>query len=129
MPRMGDLQQEAIDLKRDVLTATREDRAMLAEEADRVLVRFDRRITALREDIDERQDEMSEAATRYADELMSTLREQRDVVQQRLERLGESPDNDSANAWDRTVYNFSSAYDSFVESWGNVEANFPMDPQ
>ena len=127
LPGINELQQEAIDLKQMVLTTTQDERDALTAEADRVLSRFDRRVAALREDIDARQEEMSAAAARYADNLLATLRDQRNDVERRLESLNSDVGNGAANAWDHAVYNFSTAYDSFIESWEDVEANFPMD--
>jgi len=130
LPGINELQQDAIGLKQMVLTATRDERderAELAAEAERVLDRFDRRIAALRQDILSRQEEMSTAAARYSDNLLASLREQREDVQRRLDRLGTEVGSGAANAWDHAIYNFSTAYDAFIESWEDVEANFPME--
>lgn len=127
LPSMNDLRQEAVQLRQSVLTNTSDEREMLAAEARLVLDRFDKRITALRENIDDSKEGMNAPAARYADELLTALREQRGNVQQSLRRLDDSLGDNSANAWDRALYKFSSAYDSFIEIWEDVESNFPLE--
>lgn len=123
VPTLEELKQGAVDLKRSFLTATREERLTLAQETQQMLSRFDARIAALRQNIDQRQDDMTSAARRYSEELLDKLAEQRADVMEWLENIETS----SAREWDHTVYNFNTAYDAFFESWEDVESHFGLE--
>lgn len=119
-PMLQELEQDAMELRQSILTATEDERAVVADQANEVMQKFDRRISALSANISEQSEDMSTAAQEYSQELMVSLRAQREDVS---EWMGDLRDSGS-ETWDHVVYQFSSAYDAFYESWEDVEANF-----
>jgi len=117
---LQELEQDAMELRQAILTATEDERAAVAEQASEVMTKFDRRISTLSAEINEQSDEMSAAAQEYSEELMVSLRSQREDVANWMGDLRDS----GSETWDHVVYQFSNAYDAFYESWEDVEASF-----
>ncbi len=122
VPMLTELEQEAMELRQSILTATEDERAAIAEQASEVMSKFDRRIDALGDNISEQRADMSAAAKEYSDELMTSLQDQREDVSEWMGELRAG----TSDTWDHVVYQFSSAYDAFYESWEDVESNFGM---
>lgn len=117
---LQELEQDAMELRQTILTATEDERAAVAEQASEVMTKFDRRISTLSAEINAQSDEMSAAAQEYSEELMVSLRSQREDVANWMGDLRDS----GSETWDHVVYQFSNAYDAFYESWEDVEASF-----
>lgn len=124
VPALEDLRQQAMRLKQELLTATQDERTELSAEADQLLEKFDRRIAALEDQFAESREDMTETAQQYSLELMAVLTKRRDELQNWIAEFREN----SEEAWDHLVYRLSSAYNSFYESWQDVEANLELEP-
>jgi|GEM_PF-5053695 len=122
VPELRELRQQAMGLEQAILIAPEEEREMVAEQAEQLLASFDRRIEALTEDLARRQDEMNSAARRYSSELMQALGNQRQDVSQWLTQLR----SNESETWDHIVYNFTRAYESFYETFEDVESSFGL---
>ena len=117
---LAHVQQEAMELKQAVLTYGEDQREQLVDETEAALRDFDHRIALIEASIRDRSEDMSAAAERYAQEMMSTLSQQRND----LDRWFNTLQTDSDDAWDQVVYGFSRAYDDFYNSWQDLEAQF-----
>lgn len=120
VPDFTHVEQQAMALKQSILTYTEDQRQDLISEAEAALTNFDQRIDNLDESIDARSEQMSSAARRYADSLMSTLNRQRQELADEFDSLRA----ENSAAWDEVIHEFSSAYYEFYDSWEVLESQF-----
>lgn len=120
LPDFSDVQQQAMELKKSVLTYGEGQRQALITETEAALANFDQRIERLEATLAEQESEMSSAAERYASNMLETLERQRAEFNEWLATL----QADSRGTWDEVMHGFSNAYDEFYNSWENLESEF-----
>ena len=120
MPDFEHMQKQAMELKQSVLTYGANQRQQLLNETEVALENFDQRIAELETTIAAREDELSRAAQRYANNLLETLQRQRNEFDDWITNLRTHSDT----TWDVMMQGYSSAFDQFYNAWETLESEF-----
>ncbi|MDA0688134.1 MAG: hypothetical protein O2948_05760 [Proteobacteria bacterium] len=115
-----DLRQQALMLKQNLLTATEDEREVIAQEFEHIVTSFDRRITRVQSDLQQYGDELLPNARQYADSLLEVLEREREDLLVGIDRVSQK----TGQEWDQAVEQLASSYDAFYETWDDVEAQF-----
>lgn len=120
MPDFEHMQKQAMELKQSVLTYGANQRQQLLNETEVALENFDQRIAELETAIAAREDELSRAAQRYANNLLETLQRQRNEFGDWVTNLRTHSDT----TWDVMMQGYSSAFDQFYNARETLESEF-----
>ncbi|MEQ8953716.1 MAG: hypothetical protein RL120_06240 [Gammaproteobacteria bacterium] len=112
------LRQQALELKREWLTATADERAAVTSHYDEVMLQFDRRIARLQSHLADNADQLAANTRDYTDSLMRTLVRERRELAEGMQQLRA----ETSQEWDHIVHSFMVAYDPFFEAWEDAEA-------
>jgi DNA anti-recombination protein RmuC len=119
------VQREATELLQALKAYSAAQKDELAQQARKTFATLDQRIQVLQTRLEQRSDEMGQAARQQARERLEQLRQQRQQAGEWVENMQSS----SGEAWDEMKHGFTAAYRDLHAAWKRSEAAFDSEPE